>query len=361
MIKDYFDVVFFPDTLKRGGAERVTIRIAEYMQSQGLKVAIMTSNNSQDGEYQVPAGVTRICVGIEGKNLFNLIKGYHQELKKLKISMGIIMGLPQGCFIVPACKMAKVKFIISERNSPANFDGKKLTQLIMNFMMRFADGYVFQTSGAREYYKIRKPYEIIANPIDCDSIPEKKENRDIYNLISVGRYAPQKNHKMLIEAIHDVKKTYPKIHLDIYGEGQLQDELETLINSLGLYKEVCLHATTDQILNIEAGYGMFVLPSDFEGIPNVLLEAMAIGLPCISTDCPCGGPASVIDNRVNGLLVPVGDKNEMAKAIIWMIENVEQAEKMGERAKEIKRVLNIHNIGEKWIAFVSSLALKKRI
>lgn len=355
MQKEYYDVAFFPDTLKRGGAERVTIRLSEYMQNKGMKVAIITTNNPCDGEYKVPYGVSRICVGIKEKNLLKLVVGYIKLLKKIHISMGIIMGLPQGCYIIPACLRTKTKCIISERNSPENFDGKQITKWIMTFMMKFADGYIFQTKEAKNYYKIKKPYRIISNPVDSAHIPKKKTETIISNIISVGRYAPQKNQRLLIEAIQDVRKKYPNVHLDIYGEGQLFKKLKNLIVDMNLQENVCLKGTSNNILEIEATYGMFVLSSDFEGIPNALLEAMAIGLPCISTDCPCGGPASVINNKENGLLVPVGNKKSMASAIIWMIEHPYDACKMGKCAEKVRDVFSIQCIGDSWIEFIRTL------
>lgn len=355
--KKRYDIIFFPDSLKRGGAERVTVRLSEYFVSKGLRVAIVTTNPPYKMEYGVPEGVDRISVGIESKNLFKLIIGYSRILRTIEVGVAILMGLPHGCYIVPACLINRVKLIISERNSPANFDGKKITRILMNYFMKFGNGYVFQTEQAKKYYSsiIKKPSTVIKNPIDASELPNRASENNAYQIISVGRLARQKNQTMMIKAFANVSKEFPEATLTIYGDGELRKELKNLVRRLQMERKIFLPGVVENVLEIEAQSGLFLFSSNFEGIPNALLEAMAIGIPCISTDCPCGGPASVIIDGYNGKLVPVGDERAMAASIRYMLRNPNEARKMGEEAKKIREELELGRIGNQWLYFINSI------
>ena len=353
--KKKYDVVFFPDALKSGGAERVTIHLTDYLRGQGLRVAVMTTFDLGKNEYSVPDGVDRIDVGIREKKLFELIKGYYREIKKIDVGVAVLMGVPHGCYIIPACLMNRVKVVVSERNSPANYNGKKLTQKVMTFCMHYGCGYVFQTRDAMEYYKVgNKPKTVIANPLDASDYPIKliNESKKFENIISVGRLYTQKNQKLMIDAFSKVKQKYPNISLTIYGEGCLRSELEQMIEEYKLQNCVFLPGEVPDIKNKLENADIFLFSSDFEGIPNALLEAMAVGLPCISTDCPCGGPASVIENGINGLLVPVGDSSAMASALELLLTDGKLAKKIGKNAQQIRESLDIKIIGDKWVQFI---------
>lgn len=357
MSKKRYDIVFFPDALVRGGAERVTVRLSEYFISKGKKVAIVTTGKPKANDYDIPLGVDRISVGVENKNLLKLIVGYIKVLSTIEYGIGILMGLPHGCYIVPASILCRKKLVISERNSPANYNGKKITKILMTFFMKFGNGYIFQTEGARQYYKykIAGKQAVISNPIDVDNIPILTERKNFKNLVSVGRLEKQKNHEMLIKAINKVVKNHTDVTLTIYGEGSLRDKLQKMITTMKLENNVFLPGVITNIHEKELNYGGFVFSSDFEGIPNALLEAMAIGLPCISTDCPCGGPSSVINNGENGILVPVGDYDKMANAIELLLDNPTLADELGNKAKQIRSILHIKKIGEEWLDFLDSI------
>ncbi|MXP74782.1 glycosyltransferase [Lachnospiraceae bacterium WCA-9-b2] len=99
---------------------------------------------------------------------------------------------------------------------------------------------------------------------------------------------------------------------------------------------------------------IFVMTSNFEGMPNALLEAMALGLPCISTDCPCGGPRSLIETGKNGLLIPVGDIEALEKALRVLLKSPDFADSLGREATLIRGKLDIENIGRQWLEYMSS-------
>ena len=112
----------------------------------------------------------------------------------------------------------------------------------------------------------------------------------------------KKNQKILIEAFSKIEGAYPEYELIIYGEGSLRETLEKQVRDLGIEQKVKLPGNDANVLEKIRDAGIFVLSSNYEGMPNALIEAMALGIPSISTDCPCGGPKTLVQPYINGLL-----------------------------------------------------------
>ena len=135
----------------------------------------------------------------------------------------------------------------------------------------------------------------------------------------------------------------------------MEQELRDLINELGLEGRVILAGQSSNVPRDIKAAKIFVLPSDFEGMPNALLEAMALGLCCISTDCPCGGPRAVIEDGVNGCLVPVGDEDALCKAMQQLLDDGDKRREMALRARESAQQFSPEMIFEKWRSYVESV------
>ena len=169
------------------------------------------------------------------------------------------------------------------------------------------------------------------NPIFLEEVPC---NRDTKRIVTVGRLEKQKNQAILINAFIGLSERFPGWTLDLYGEGRLRPVLETLI---GDHADVVrLMGETSDMRGVFSQTALFVLPSLYEGMPNALMEAMAMGIPCIATDCPCGGPAMLIQNGENGLLVPVDDERALADAMEAVMTDGELGQKLGANAKRIR-------------------------
>ena len=163
-------------------------------------------------------------------------------------------------------------------------------------------------------------------------------------IVAAGRLIEQKNYPMLIASMKRVTERHPDAVLKIYGSGGLEEELENRIKDNNLQNNVFLMGRSDRLKEELSKADIYVLSSDFEGMPNALMEAMAAGLPCISTDCPTG-PKDIIESHKTGLLVPVGDEAAMSDAICYMYENKDKACEMGIRAREmIKEVCGAERI-----------------
>ena len=208
---------------------------------------------------------------------------------------------------------------------------------------------VFQTEGAKSYFnnKIQSKGSIILNPIR-KNLPEHSKEKDSRRIVSVGRLNSQKNYTLLLEAFALFCQKYNDYKLEIYGKGEQEETLKKLAKTLGIEDRVIFEGFRNDVHEKIADATMFVMSSDYEGLSNALLEAMAMGLPCISTDSPPGGARMVIKNGQNGLLVPVGNKEKLMEAMDSIAANAEMAEKMGRNAAEMRDLLSEERICSQW-------------
>lgn len=189
-----------------------------------------------------------------------------------------------------------IPLIYSERNDPNRVNQRKVDKIYRKIVEHRADEFVFQTTGAQKCYpkKVQKRSVVILNPLDVTGFPTHDFTVEKKEIVTVGRLEPQKNQKLLINAFSELAKDFPDYTLIIYGEGSLRNELENYIISKGLQSKVVLPGVKNNIQEYIKDASLFVLSSDYEGIPNALIEAMAIGLPCVSTDCSPGGARELI-------------------------------------------------------------------
>ena len=249
-----------------------------------------------------------------------------------------------------------IAVIASERNNPYIKGESKFARLKASIPYGLASACVFQTRDALEYYApmVQKKGRVIVNPLQLkeELVWTGMGNRTI---VSVGRLDPQKNQKMLIDAFWMLHKDHPECTLDIYGEGSLRPQLQEQIDALGLQEAVCLRGYDKQVQKRVSEAGVFALSSDYEGMSNALIEALAMGVPSVSTDHPIGGARWLIRDGDNGLLTPVGDADALYKAMAFLLEKPDQAAKMSEKGKQLRQTLSAHNIAREWLALIKTL------
>lgn len=210
---------------------------------------------------------------------------------------------------------------------------------------------------------IQKKSRIILNPINPKYIgvpqPEQREKC----VVQSGRLVDFKNQLMLIDAFVRVHEKHPDYILKIYGGDSgdgTKELLEECIRTNEAESYVKLMGASDSLEKQLVDAALFAFSSDWEGLPNALLEAMALGLPIVATDCPCGGPATVMENGVNGLLVPIKDAEAMAEGINYLIEHPEEAEEMGRRAGKISETANGDAIFEQWRDYIEEICGRRK-
>ena len=200
---------------------------------------------------------------------------------------------------------------------------------------------------------MRKKGCIIYNPLK-ENLPFADEEKSKY-VVTIGRLTEQKNHKLLISAFEKFVQNHPNHELRIYGNGPLKAELENFAKGLGISDKVRLMGAVENVTEHIKDAEMFVLSSDFEGMPNVLAEAMAMGLPCVSTDCLGGGAAALVENEKNGLLIPCRDVEQLYNAMERIVSDVEFSDKIASNGKLLIDQLSVENITSQWLDYCQNL------
>ena len=339
---------FITATMAGGGTERVISVLANYFIQKNYKVVILLLADSRV-EYVLNPQIDVIQISeLTGKKIKQRIKkivNLKTFIKNNKQDIYLSFGTETNLFSIISSFMLSTKLIISERNDP-NKCGYKM---IRNLFYVFGKKFVFQTEDAKKCFskKIQENSVIIPNPI-TDNLPSPFEGERKKCIVSVGRLEPQKNQKLLIKAFSKFLKQEPEYTLRIFGKGSLQRELEDEAKRLFIYDKVDFAGFSNDIANDIKDATMFVLSSDYEGISNSMLEALAMGIPVISTDCPCGGSKMMIENYVNGILVPVGDADGLCNAMLEVARNDEFAEGLSKEAVKVREYYSIEKICLEW-------------
>lgn len=345
-------VCFIIPSLTGGGAERVVANLANKMDELGHEVKILMTASS-DVEYRLNQGIVleQITERTQGSIYKRLQRIFllRRYFKEHTDTAYIAMPTETNMFAVLAAVGLHVNLIISERNDPNRDRCKELRDLIYCLAKKM----VFQTQEARDYYskRLQQVGKIIPNPLCNDKIEIYKGERK-QKIVVVGRLEEQKNHRMLLEAYAALEEKCKNYSLHIYGVGSLEKELKDLSVRLGISEHVHFEGFCNDIHNEIKDASMYVLSSDYEGISNSLLEAMAMGLPVISTECPIGGSKMLIEHMKNGILVPVGNVDTMKEAMEYMIIHREEAETMGAEATRVRERYSIDVITQEWISYI---------
>lgn len=345
-------IVIIAQGISNGGAERVASILANYLCNNDFIVdyiSVYQSERKKD-DYFISENVNMHFINVETCNhAKRLIMRNFQVLNKVKKIKPecIISFINFDTFLTTYC--TGIPIIFSLRNDPAHIKYSIFKKILFELEYLKACKIIFQSKGAQNQFKksiIQKSY-VISNPIITKDLP-RWNGSDSKTFITACRFNEQKNLKMLIKAFKKVNDKYPEYNLELYGDGEQKEELNELIKKLNSEKYIKLKGFSLDIHNIMAKSYGFILSSNYEGLPNAMLEALCIGLPCICTDCPPGGPREYINHKKNGLLVNVNDEEDMFKNICFLIENSAIRNLFSSFAEQYRKQLEVNTICNEW-------------
>lgn len=333
-------LLFYINAIHHGGAERVMVNLANEFSRRGYAVILVTSFYDKK-EYALDQMVRR--ESLEGVELVqgSLKKNFSRIVKLRKICKRerpdvVVSFMAEANFrAILATRLLGIKTVVSVRNDPQREYPNFAYKTVAKILFPLASGYVFQTEDAKNHFprSIQDKSRIILNHVDKKFYKTNYEG-DRKDIVTVGRLEKQKNHKLLMDAFAKIAGDFPEDNLSIYGDGSLRQSLSDYAASLGLENRIAFKGLAMDIQEEIKGAKLFVLSSDYEGLPNAVMEAMTLGIPVVSTDCPCGGPRLLIDSGENGVLVPVRDADKLAKAMKSVLEDGCFAGKLSQRARE---------------------------
>lgn len=378
----YITLVISSITQNGGGAERSAINLANQLVVRGYKVSMVTFDDfTAKPFYELSSKVNLICLNQLSKlstdkrkfcinktiginkiiRLFNIIKrilALRSIFYKLKPNVIISFVEITNITTIIAAIRLNISVIVSERTHPRYYKIPVIYNKLRDFFYPKAKLVVTQTKSAATYFSKINNHKLLVIPnAVCKPIKIKSAlSPKAVNLISAGRLCKFKGFDTLIKAFYKIIKDFTDIlelKLTIYGEGADRNQFEDLIRSYNLESRIFLPGSCSQIYEELLKADLFVFPSHYEGFPNALAEAMAVGLPVIASNC--SGNIELIQDGVNGRLFPIGDVDALALLIKELINDYPQRTRLSLATNKIVEQFSEEQIYAKWEDAINSL------
>lgn len=336
--------------LSDGGAERVASMLANYYNSIGYKVLYIAIYNSKK-EYPLDKNIDYKFIDAGRRKGLSALLYRSIKIKKYVSEFQADVAVSFIEHELIPLVLSNVPVIPSLRNDPKSTEGGMLLKQIRNFNYSHSYKVVFQTQGAKMYFnsKIQNNGIIIRNPLK-DNLPywDEKHHKKVF--MTACRIDRQKNIPMLINAFKKFHDEFPQYILEIYGQGSESylEELKQQCIELSIQDFVLFKGRSTEIHKKMTESEAFFLTSNYEGLSNSMLEAMAIGIPCICTDCPSGGAKEMIGPRKAGILIPIGDVEALTYAMKQVAQSSEYREQLSSKEKYVREELAKDKIYNQW-------------
>ena len=372
-------IMFVNLNMHRSGAQRVMSIICNEFVKMNIEICLCYTDKNREPSYypldpRIEVFYSRSPILERLSNAESKLNpggGVDYHLKLLRLRIKVKQYKPQvivafmdypAKFTLVATRGLKIPVVLATRNSL--YDRiERDSRFVSDYEMYYKKyaGIVFQTLEQQESYNsVFYPLNnikqiIIMNPIENSPLWDIPREKIPYELVAVGREHEQKNYPLLLNAFAEALKRLPQLKLSIYGRINSNSELYHLSEELGIKDKVTFHGSVTDIDEMLAKASAFVMASVYEGIPNALVEALCMGVPCITTNFGGGGAHILIDNEVNGLIVPSNDEKGLSEAICRIFKETEFSEKIGNNAKKLRSLIDSKIIAEQWYSFLNDL------
>ncbi len=365
-------IMFSTVILGTGGAERFATTLANKYSDQGNEVIILCSYKDPNFHYFMNPNV-KIYEILPKNEYKNGMLHYLTLIKRmLKVRSILKTERPDVLFtiyfnnsiqdLISSMRLG-ISVISGERDAFFLYENKNKKRARKLFY-KFFSGFIYQTEYSKrelEKYNTKgKPSIVLKNPLFFTEYKDSVEICSKKEIVCAGRLDKNKNFSSVIKAFAEIAGKYIDHRLIIYGEGSERDNLEKEIRSLNLQKKVILPGISTNIIDSFSGASCFILFSFKEGYPNVLLEAMAIGVPVISSDCPVRASVEMIENKESGIIVEVDDIIGLSKSLDYILGNKNEAKQMATKARGVRETNNLDKISKELFDFMNGTLVKNK-
>lgn len=350
-------VLFVNSCLTGGGSERVMSIIANVFSNNNIETEMVLLREKGPDTYFIDNKIKCYRFHYKNKNkiimAIDRVKQLRKIIKNGNYDYVISFMYDINITTIVASLALKTSLIISERNDPNQRKTFRLFKNIEFLLYNKSKKVVFQTKEVLDLFPkyIKEKSVVILNPIRKD-LPNVHEGKKEKIIFAAGRLTEQKNFRMLINAFYEFNKIYPEFKLKIYGKGPLYNELKKQINEMRLNGKVELCGYIENLNEITKSYYMYISSSNYEGISNSMLEAIAMGIPSICTNCPVGGAAATIKDEENGILIPVNDEKALFEKMIYLVENKDVYKKISQNGTLLRETLSEEKISQLWLDLI---------
>jgi GalNAc-alpha-(1->4)-GalNAc-alpha-(1->3)-diNAcBac-PP-undecaprenol alpha-1,4-N-acetyl-D-galactosaminyltransferase len=370
-------IAFVIPDLGPGGAERVASLLSNDWATRGHVVDLITFEPPETEPFHAldlnvrvhrlqakgdkPGLLATASVNLTRvSRLRSLLRGLHPDIVVSFMTEANVVALV-------ACTALRLPVIVSERNQPARPQLGWLRRLARRVSYNRAAAIVMQTEELADWarFRFQAPVHVIPNPVVLDKRnltgghADTRRDQATFRIVSMGRLTEQKGFDILIESFRRVAAKYPNWKLIIYGDGPRRPALTQLIERGRLGDRVTLHGLTKDVTTALSEATFFVLPSRFEGFPNVLLEALSLGIPAVATDCP-GASAEILAHGTYGSLVPSEDIPALTIALETMMTKPELRHAYAARTREAVQRYEASKVSTQWLNLLAPIAAGTR-
>jgi GalNAc-alpha-(1->4)-GalNAc-alpha-(1->3)-diNAcBac-PP-undecaprenol alpha-1,4-N-acetyl-D-galactosaminyltransferase len=348
-------------SMTAGGAERVAATLVNHWSANGHKVALITVASTDLDFYPIDERVTRIALGLSrsSRGWCDFVVDNFKRVRKLRSAIRdfkpkVILSFIDSTNVrmLLASIGTGIPVIVEEHIDPKQHPLGRIVRLLRRLLYKRASAVVVLTPGIAQWassFVKKEAIHVIPNPISeqfCKNGKLKPE-RNGHRVIAIGRLEAQKGFDMLLRAFAQCAQEHPGWTLNIIGDGSERDRLQALAVVLHIDDRVSWALVVKEPERELHRSDLFVLSSRYEGLPMVLLEAMACGLPVVSFDCP-SGPREIIRDGEDGLLVPPYDIDALTKAMSRLMGSEDERKRLGEGAAHVVERFGLAKIADMW-------------